>query len=269
VPSDEDPRRSAEAEQAASARRAEISAELEALGSHEWAGDYYAGDGLGVNTSLILSPRSGHVFEWHGCLGLYDRNYGAVKSEGRKLRLSFTFENVRKGFRGLAPELVAIPWGTRVYLVPADDVIGFCNDVNAGAEPRTDVHGGYLLRKGDDQKEVSGDPDLPAEYRDCLLKEPVEATVLEVRDFTLRPSVSDWKFRDTPLTLAAGSEQGLRLGMRLYVIEPPNLVEWVTITRVEATRSEALMVQAEDDDASPKIGWRVSTRPRWRALPAK
>ena len=263
-----DPRRSEEAGQAASARRAEIRAELETLGSHEWAGDYYAGDGMGVNTTLILAPRSGYVFEWHGCLGLYDRNYGAVTSEGRNLRLTFTFENVRKGFRGLAPELVAIPWGPRVYLVPADDVIGFCNEVNSGAEPRTDMHGEYLLRKGDERREVSGDPELPAEYRDRLLTRPVETTVLEVGTFTLRPSVSDWNFRDTPLILAAGSEQGLRLGMRLYVIDPPGLVEWVTITKVETTRSEALMIQ-DESDAGPKVGWRVSTRPRWRAVPAK
>ncbi len=221
-----------------------------------------------MNTSLILAPSSGYVFEWHGCLGLYDRNYGAVTPEGRKLGLSFAFENVREGFRGIAPEFVVIPWGPRVYLVPADDVIGFCNDVNTGAEPRTDIHGEYLLREGDERTKVSGDPELPVEYRDCLLRRPVETAVLEVGTFALRPSVSDWNFRDTPLTLAAGSEQGLRLGMQLYVTDPPGLVAWVTITRAEATRSEALMVQ-EEGDPGPMVGWRVSTRPRWRALSAK
>lgn len=116
-------RRSAEAEAAAEARRAEIRTELATLGPHAWAGEYYAGDGLGVNISLTLAPRSGFVFEWHGCLGLYDRNYGAVTSQDRRLSLSFSFENERKGFAGLSPELIVVPWGSRVYLVPADDVI--------------------------------------------------------------------------------------------------------------------------------------------------
>ncbi|MGQ0553857.1 MAG: hypothetical protein ACT4PU_11640 [Planctomycetota bacterium] len=264
----EESRHSAEAEHAANARRAEIRAELATLEAHAWAGEYFAGDGTGVNTSLTLAPRSGYVFEWHGCLGLYDRNYGAVTSTGRKLGLSFAFENVHEGFRGLAPELVVIPWGPRVYLVPADDVIGFCNDVNAGDEPRTSIFGEYLLRKGDELTKVTGDPELPFDYQNALLKEPVETTVLEVGEFALRPGVSGWNFRDTPLTLAAGSEQGLRIGTQLFVIAPPGLVQRLTITKVEAMRSEALMVQREKD-AGPVIGWRVSTRPHWRAVSPK
>lgn len=216
----DDERFSAKAEEGANARREEVRAEVEALDSQEWAGEYYAGDGLGVNTTLLLAPRSGYVFEWHGCLGLYDRNYGSVTSTDRSLRLSFTFDNVREGFRGIAPELTVVRWGARRYLVPTDDVIGFCNDVNQGDEPRTDVHGRYLLRRGDESKKVSGSPELPLEDRACLLASPVEANVLTVGASTLRSSIAEWKFKDTPVTLDAGSERGLRIGMELVVIEP-------------------------------------------------
>src|SRR5262245_23771504 len=99
----DDAKRTDRAESEAKQRRAKISAEIQKLGVHEWAGDYFAGDGLGVNTSLVLAPASGYVFEWHGCLGLYDRNYGAVAWTNNRIRLSFTFENTRKGFQGIAP----------------------------------------------------------------------------------------------------------------------------------------------------------------------
>src|SRR2546423_2772553 len=106
---------SASAESTATKNRREILAEIKKLKSHEWAGEYYAGDGLGVNTSLVIAPKSGYVFEWHGCLGLYDRNYGAVTCKNGRIQLSFTFENQRKGFQGIAPELIPISWGPRRY----------------------------------------------------------------------------------------------------------------------------------------------------------
>src|SRR5438477_12939061 len=59
-------------------RTKKIQQELGHLKDHNWAGEYYFGDGLGVNVSLALAPESGFVFSWHGCLGLYDLNYGDV-----------------------------------------------------------------------------------------------------------------------------------------------------------------------------------------------
>jgi hypothetical protein len=254
---------SATAEESVDAKRAEIRTEIQALGAHDWAGEYYAGDGLGVNTTLVLAPRAGYVFEWAGCLGLYDRNYGAITSESRRLRLTFTFDNAREAFRGIAPEFIVVDWEARRYLVPADDVIGFCNEVNQGAEPRTRMHGQYLLRRGDETKQVSGAPELPLEYRDCLLASPVQANVVGVGAPTLRPSTGKWTFKDTPLTLDAGFDQGLRLGMELVVIEPRNLVETVRITRVEGSRAEATITQLNEESLSPEVGWRVSTRAPW------
>jgi hypothetical protein len=99
-------KQSQNAEQAAKSLRITIQDEIAALGNHEWAGEYYEGDGLGVNVSLILAPKSGYVFEWHGCLGLYDRNYGAVTLKDRRIRLSFTFPNKREGFQGIAEEFI-------------------------------------------------------------------------------------------------------------------------------------------------------------------
>ena len=257
------------AEREADARREQISAEIERLGRHDWAGEYCAGDGMGVNQSLHLAPDSGYVFEWHGCLGLYDRNYGAVTPQDGRLRLSFTFENVRQGFRGIAPDLLMVRWGARRYLIPADDIIGFCNAVNSGHEPRTGAHGRYLLRAGDETKEVRGWPELPDEYRTCLLSNPAKASILAVGPSTTRPSLADWSFRDTQVTLDAGSDQGIHVGMELFVIEPRDIVKSVRVTNVRADRADAIMTQIDEDASAPVAGWQLSTQPWWNAESAR
>jgi len=266
---DLDARTSARAERTAKRMRKQIVSELKTLPDHPWAGEYYAGDGLGVNTSLSIAPKSGFVFEWHGCLGLYDRNYGAVVSTNDRLRLSFTFENQQKGFQGIAPELIPVQWGERRYLVPADDVVGFCNRVNDGSEPRDGAHGFFLLRKGDEKKQVAGSPKVPKEFEPYLLSEPIVAEIVSVRAYKTRPSVVEWKFKDTPVILNAGSKKGLRPGMELLVTKPSNVVESVRITKVTENQSEAVMIQAGEDEPGPKAGWRVSTRAPWRVLKVK
>lgn len=254
---------SASAERRANSKRQVIHAEIKRLGDHEWAGEYYAGDGLGMNTSLAIAPHSGYVFEWHGCVGLYDRNYGAVAWTNGRICLSFTFENQRKGCQGIAPELIPVSWGGRHYLIPADDLVGFCNCVNEGLEPRNDSHGLYLLRREDEKKPVTGLPIVPAEFEPCLLAKPIEATIIAVGRHMTRPSLGDWKFKDTPVTIDAGKQQGLRLGMELFVTNPSNTVESVKITKVDETRCEAVMVQVGEDEPGPKTGWRLSTESPW------
>src|SRR5580658_2242417 len=94
-----DAKRSAGAERAAEDRRTRIQAEIKQLGDHPWAGEYYTGDGLGENVSLLIAPSTGYVFEWHGCMGLYDRNFGTATETNSRIRLSFTFPNKREGFQ--------------------------------------------------------------------------------------------------------------------------------------------------------------------------
>jgi hypothetical protein len=253
------------AETTAAANREKILAEIKTLPGHEWAGEYYAGDGLGVNTSLAIAPDSGYVFEWHGCLGLYDRNYGGVTLADGRVHLSFTFENERKGFQGIAPEFIPVSWGPRHYLIAADEVVDFCNSVNDGGEARKESHGSYFLRRGDEKKAVTGRPKLPAEYEAYLLEKPIRATITEVGGYTTRPSVASWKFKDTPVVLDAGSAKGLRVGMKLAVTDPRNSMEDVRITGVESERAQGLMTQIGEELPGPKVGWRLSTRAPWHS----
>jgi hypothetical protein len=257
------------ADKNAKSKRQAILAEIKQLGDHEWAGEYYAGDGLGMNTPFVIAPKSGYVFEWHGCVGLYDRNYGTATLTNGRIHLSFTFENQQQGFQGIAREFIPVSWGSRRYLIPADDIVGFCNNFNEGREPRDIIHGSYLLRRGDEQKKVTGFPKVPKEYEPYLLAKPIEATITEVRPYTTRPSIIDFKFKDTTVIIDAGTKQGLRVGMELTVTQPRDAVNSLRITKVENTRSEAVMTQAGEDEPGPKKGWRLSTQAPWKVKQTK
>lgn len=260
----EDEKKSASASITINSKRQEILAEIKKLDGHEWAGVYYAGDGLGVNTSLEIAPESGYVFQWHGCLGLYDQNYGAVSWKDGQLGLSFTFENKRRGFQGIASKLLPVSWGSRIYLIPADDIVAFCNNINEGQEPRNSEYGNFFLRRGDEKMAVSGFPKVPEEFRSYLLATPIEATVVAVSPTSTRPSIADWKFKDTPITLDVGSKQGLRVGMELLVTKPKHIMDSMKVTKVEDMRSEAIMTQIGEDEPGPEVGWRLSTQAPWR-----
>lgn len=251
------------AEQTLTRQKEAVLAEIKTEKDHAWAGEYYTGDGLGVNVSLVIAPRSGFAFEWHGCLGVYDRNYGSVTEKDNRIRLTFTFENERKGFQGLAKEFIPFRWGARHYLVPPEDMVEFCNCVNDGSEPRDRTHGFFLLRRGDEKIEVSGPPAVPNEYRRYLLSEPVEAKIVSVWKSTLRPSVCDWNFKDTKLTIDAGSKQGLLTGMTLHITAPEDAFGSVTVTKVEENRCEVVMTQIDEDEPPPQAGWKLSTRAPW------
>ena len=95
--------------------RKKIHEELSNLEADHWAGRYYFGDGLGVNVSLDIAPKTGFVFEWHGCLGLYDRNYGKVQEKDGEIHLAFELENKQEGFQGISPAFLPIRWGNRRY----------------------------------------------------------------------------------------------------------------------------------------------------------
>jgi hypothetical protein len=232
-----------------------IRQELETLKAHPWAGHYYYGDGLGVNVDLSVAPKSGFAFTWNGCLGLYDLNYGdAVETDGR-IRLVFKLPNERKGFQGIAREFLPVVWGDRHYLIPFDEVVKFANAINAGFEPRGTAWGEFLLRRDDVSKSASGFPNLPPQYSEYLLKQPIEAEISAVKENRMQNSG-----RVTTVLLNVGSTQGVKKGMEFFVYAPSTVFESATITRVDSSSSEAEIFQCCDDKAGPpSLGWKLST----------
>ncbi len=144
------------------------------------AGDYYHGDGLGVNCSLVVKREGRFSFVWRGCMGVYDQNTGEAEVVAGHLILTPERPNVRKGFRGTATDFHIVRWGARSYLIPEEDKQEFVNAVNQGQEPRERPHGSFYLRRGDWEKKVAGLPETPREWEPLFLKKPLHGKVIEV-----------------------------------------------------------------------------------------
>jgi hypothetical protein len=138
------------------------------------AGSYYYGDGLGTNCSLVVKPEGRFSFIWRGCLGLYGKNEGGAKIVHDHLILTPEQPNDPKGFGGTPTDFVKVPWGERLYLIPANAGHEFCDAVNQGREPRSNSHGRYYLRRGDAKKIATGLPTVPKAWVEWLQKNPVE-----------------------------------------------------------------------------------------------
>ncbi len=257
-----DDRFSSRTEDLAGIQRQAILKEARLVQEPHWAGEYYYGDGLGVNVSLTLAPGSGFVFEWHGCLGLYDRNLGTVETVGDRIVLKPEFVNNRKGFQGIATEFYWIRWGERSYLVATDKVQDFCNSINGGFEPRDGEHGRFLLKEGDRSKAASGKPLFPRGIRDCVLDKPIGGQILAVSKGRLRPSCCGFNFRDTEATISVGRALGVTLGMEFFTSSDARLESAKVVDLLDETAT-VLFAQFEGDP-SPQVGWRMSTRRRNR-----
>ena len=136
----------------------------------EVAGEYYFGDGLGVNCSLTVTQEGRFSFVWRGCLGVYDRNSGEAKVEAGHLILKPERRNVRGGSRGTATDFIPVRWGERLYLIPEEEGRKFCNQANRGGEPRNGPHGHFYLRRDDWDKKVTGLPSVPKEWEALLMR---------------------------------------------------------------------------------------------------
>ncbi len=228
--------------------------EISSLGNHEWAGEYYCGDGMGYNLSLTMAPKSGYLFEARGCGGRYGRNYGPVTASKGRLRLAFRLPVERQRLSTIADQLIQVPWGSRRYLIPPKEMLEFCNAINAGTEPRTDIHGLHLLRYGDEAKAVQGLPIVPDEFKDYLLARPIEAEIIEVRERTEN---------STLVVLNRGKIHGLLPGMELHVIAPDEPLASVNVTKVDDGGCEATITSFFDDAPAPEPRWILSTRRAW------
>lgn len=241
------------------ARGGAVAAEIQRLPEHPWAGKYYEGDGTAVNRQLVIAPASGFTFDWHGCLGLYDRNFGSMRKEDGQLHLTFDLENQKSGLSGLEPVLLPIQWGERTYLVGSDKIVDFCNAVNSGMEPRKEMHGMFFLKVGDEKTTAAGKPTIPAQFEPYLLERPTTASIASIDGATTRPSIIDFHFIDTTVTLTSGRAAGLLPGMELGTIEPRRVVGTATVKETYDTTSSAVMTHTTDNGTTPAVGWVMST----------
>jgi hypothetical protein len=208
-------------------------------------GKYYFGDGLGVNCSLTLDSIGRFSFQWHGCVGEYDRNLGPARLQGGLLTLEPKNPNVREGFRGTATSFLPIRWSARFYLVPKDEILDFINEINQGGEPRDHAHGLFYLREEDWKKKVTGQPDLAPEWTSLLLAEPAVGEILAIQG--------------DRLTINLGRKQGVWEKMVLTAHSPDRLfiqlrVESVSENSCVATR------KYRSESREVEVGQKVTSR---------
>ncbi|HEX8524231.1 MAG TPA: hypothetical protein VF669_18395 [Tepidisphaeraceae bacterium] len=233
----------------AAERRAAIVKAVAQADPDSWAGEYDYGDGLGVNVSLALAPNQGFVFQWTGCMGVYDRNWGEVSETDGVVSLKCELPNQRQGFQGISTRLRPVKWGERHYLIGEEDLVRFCNRVNSGTEAKAGRRSSmFLLRRGDEAKAVQGKPELPAEYQKLLLDEPVKATITAVEG--------------DKLTIDIGAAHGAFQDMELFK-DSPGEVESIKITKVGDKTSEAEVVNVIGRRSKAGTDWKLTSRAPW------
>lgn len=161
-------------------RQAAIERDLKRSPKEAWAGDYYQGDGLGMNVRMLVSP-VGVATTWHGCLGLYGANEGSIRVDSSSsLRFAFNKPNEDK-FGGFPGQVVPVRWGERRYLIPPDRMQDFVEAINQGFEPRPRGMGMFLLAEGDEGKPVAGLPSLPQSYLRKIRDRAVTVRVVGIK----------------------------------------------------------------------------------------
>ena len=120
----------------------------------------------------MLRPDGNFTCQWTGCTGPVAQAFGKSNLSNEEIHL------IPSGKRDQqAQVLVPVRWGARLYLIEKGNLLDFCNDINAGTEPRKDIHGRCYIREGDEKKQTSGYPELPQEWRGFMLQKPVHGSV--------------------------------------------------------------------------------------------
>lgn len=185
------------------------------------AGRYYSGDGLGFNVSVELDGADGFRAKSSSCVGMPVERTGRVFVRDGWLEFepdggawgSQTLEAV------LAGQVSLVEWGERRYLIQARRLVGFAQACHGESEPRDTIHGGELLRVGDEAKPASGEPQGQGDLAKLVFEVPLEARVIEVLPASETPPESD-RPACTFVRVDVGFEQGAYVGLILYPLEP-------------------------------------------------
>lgn len=110
------------------------------------AGTYYRGNGLGQN-DLQLDAKGGFTYEEATDVGNHPDEWSGTYTVQKNLVSLFLSEtSLEKRKLPDLRKLVKVSWGKRLYLLDAEEMRDFCNDINLGYEPRGDIHGDYFMR---------------------------------------------------------------------------------------------------------------------------
>lgn len=244
---------------------------------HDWRGTYAGGPGFWQGRDLVLTETEAI---WSTVSGLQFSSFmrgHVIGVENGVLKLEMPAD--RALLRSQSPfdsMLVPIRWGDWRFLVAPEELLDFCNDVNAG-EPLCEFHLTRTLgRVAPYEYQVYGrpgdgrSPELPKEFRRRLLVEPIEATVksADARDLPQRgrlgralKTASDrggYAISLYELTLETQRVEDAFVGMRLYPADRQGMAH---VVRIKGSMFRAVYVEfaPPDDCRPPPAGTAFST----------
>ncbi|HEX7314252.1 MAG TPA: hypothetical protein VF297_10035 [Pyrinomonadaceae bacterium] len=263
-------------EQAAAARA--VWERIGDAGGDAWAGDYI----INMDTRahyLRWSPKGLVSFNVNTCTANVDSlDYAETVSEspGEVVVDSATHPRT----------YVKVKWGERRYLVDQHAVGAFCDYVAGLGEYNAPNNSGeveFLMHGEDGAKPTAPLPTVPPEYQEHVRK-PINARVVRVGKAYVEVNPEDEWYDDlvTPIRVSAGSDRGLRRGMKLHALDSDDYDERVELTRVGRDYALGIVVRAvrkrpgvkmgEWDDGNDEpgtpvaVGWRLTTSLHKRLL---
>lgn len=275
------PRVSNPDDEEADARGRRICDEFTRLGAHDWAGSYTSG----IAAFLTIAPDCGFVaYENISMQFISLIDHGDLTSVDSDVIRPSPFRDPgtapdpatavpRRRFGGISDEMCIVRWDDYRFLVPRDAMLMFCNFANADLPVSIQF---YLRGPGLGSLNAnlpfdafikfppSGLPDVAREFRDHLLLQAIDATVIEVqesRTVTIADPMGRWE-RHVTVTLDAGSRAGLHPGMWLFVPERAMAVVAIVDSVTESQAIATIRTNAQSNSTcDPQIGDAFTTRP--------
>jgi len=244
----------------------------------QWAGTYYVGDGLGQNVVIVLAPGGGIAYQNHGCLGLYDGDWGEIVGtykDGLRFRLAIG----REGGSFLSERVYFVRWGDRKYLVPGSKMFEFVNNHNAGGFRHASMFGIPMLQGPEagsrrlTEAQPAGRPELPAAFAALLRDEPISLKVKSVGPADPKQTRGTMYDALNTIELEGGTTSGVFVGMEFSypLVTLATLRGDLTITRADVDTCTATFSGSVGESKPPSVGETVVTSEKFRrvATPGK
>lgn len=253
-------------------------------GASEFAGTYVVGHSFGgssktLNNDGTYSEHSANCTSSTEESGKYVLSNGRLrftilkytgKQNGDEKEFDLFDPQARKKFLGFREDydkveplktefsLLPVKWSERVYLIYETDLQDFSNAINLGLEPRaalgTEIYyGSFFLREGDEEKSVSGKPSLPSEWQSFLLSKPVTGNIIAIEE----------QGEDKIATIDKGSQDGLRVGMKL-VVEGQEPTPWSTEGLILSVEEKTARVSVSDVKAGDALSTKYVPQEMYR-----
>ncbi|MFN7314784.1 MAG: hypothetical protein ACK5P8_00235 [Phycisphaerae bacterium] len=230
--------------------------------SRMWAGRYLVGDGLGKNVHICIGPSGDIAYQWYGCMGLYDGNYGKIVERlPDGVRIKWEIDPSLSTYRQVSERMYFVTQATDRFVISTYQLLDFVNAFNEGGFGRENLpaarlrqHDDWSLRR-DAAMNFNALPTLPAPYDAYILRTPTEWTIESIDIARTEPVTGEVKSLTASARIKGRSDQGAFIGMELPWRSEQFDFGTFTITKVEPGSCTAEFRSFfTREGASPRVG---------------